>query len=117
MGWNVSVDYENDPEFEMHEDCPNFTHNCNGMMRAALDATGNLVKLGENHLYALSGKVCGQVAGMLGPALLWWRKNPESMAEFVPKNGWGSAEEAFGFWVDVYNLCVKHPNAVIRMGG
>ena len=120
MGWSAWVEINTGNgysigtgDFELSH-----THNCNEMIRKALDAVGELEPLGERYLYALDGKPCDKVANILSRALMWWETQPKDyFKQFEPDNGWGTAETAFKFWSEVHLLCAKHPIAVLRLNG
>jgi hypothetical protein len=96
----------------------NYTHNCNPMMRRALDAVGHLEELGEEHLYALNGKPCSEVGPILREAIEWWAAQPgDVMSDLEPTNGWGDSRSAFDFWRRVADACVAYPAGHLAMGG
>jgi len=94
-----------------------FTHNCNEMMRRAMDAVGTLALLGEHHLYNLQGMTGAAAAELLVPAMEWWKQNRDAMADLVPENGWGSEASALDFWGRVAKACVDHPDGTLEMNG
>jgi len=130
MSWSPHIELEECPHcgqssdfMVMHEhnhrSCSGYTHNTNAMMRRALRATGDLLdRLGEQHLYALSGMRAGDVADDLGRAVAWWAEQPEgTMDGITPTNGWGDSEGALCFWTALANYCARYPNGMIRMNG
>ena len=119
MSWDIWVKMDTGAGNELcgDEDL-NYTHNCNSMIRAALDAVGQLEPLGPDHLYALDGMPCARVGQMLSAALAWWEKQPPEFFEaMAPKNGWGDAKSAFRFWSRVKALCLRHPAATLVVSG
>jgi len=118
MSWDVWVYEDPGSGVEGIHDCGlNYTHNCNRMMRRALDAVGSLEMLGEDHLYALDGMPCQDTGVMLDAAMRWWADNPDIMAEMNPANGWGDSVSAYRFWRTVADMCLAHPAGTLRMDG
>jgi hypothetical protein len=120
MSWDASVEYPPCSACgrtgDWHE-IGNYTHNCNSMMRKALDATGQLEPLGDDHLYALNGLPCVEIGPILDKAMNWWQEHADEMVELNPSNGWGDADSAYNFWRRVATACVEHPKARLRMHG
>ncbi len=121
MGWDFHVEMEtggSEPTvIEPSLSSGSYTHNCNGMMRKALQAVGALEGLGEWHMYNLDRKPCAEVSALLGPAIEWWKNNRGAMVDLVPENGWGDEPGAFAFWSGVQSFCAEHSRAVCRLGG
>lgn len=118
MSWDAWVEIDTGNGETLAAGDLNYTHNCNEMMRRALDAVGELAPLGEHQLYALDGTSCAKAADILGRALHWWEQQPrEFFKQFEPENGWGDADGAYRFWSAVKALCLKHPKATLRLCG
>lgn len=100
MSWDASIEHpdESEFEFEFESESWNYTHNCNQMMRNALEAIGELEKLGERHLYNLDGISVAEVVRIFEPALLWWRGHCKLQAKHNAPNGWGDEPSAYRFW-------------------
>lgn len=119
MGWDFHVEMETGAAEAsvVEQTCRNYTHNCNSMMRRALDAVGALGGLGDAELYALDKKPCTEVSALLEPAIEWWRANRQIVVELAPINGFGNEPGALAFWSAVQSLCAEHSRAVCRLGG
>lgn len=122
MSWNASIALspcEHCGRSGYQElDIDNYTHNCNSMMRRAMESVGTLNSLGDRHLYGLDQMSCAAAAGLLCPAIAWWRSQPDdAMEDLEPTNGWGSAETALMFWGGIADACARHPQGTLEMGG
>lgn len=121
MSWNAYIQFPHCSECGRRsedEELGGYTHNCNGIMRAALDAVGQLDQLGGDHLYALDRKRCCEVGPVLAKALAWWDEQPAGWAkDMEPDNGWGDEPGARKFWGRIAKACSEYPDGLLRMSG
>ena len=122
MSWDASIALSpcehcgRADDFEL--DYSNYKHNCNSMMRRAMESVDTLGILGEHHLYNLNNMPCLEAAKLLCPAIFWWRGQVDNvMADLEPVNGWGSAETALRFWGGIADACAQHPDGILGMRG
>ena len=118
MSWDIWIKMDTGAGNNLCSESLNYTHNCNPMIRAALDAVGQLEPLGPDHLYALDDMPCEKAGKILSKALDWWKAQPPALFEAMePANGWGDAKSAYRFWEEVKNLCLRHPKATLVVSG
>lgn len=121
MSWHAWIEF--DPDIcsscgqSREIDLGNYTHNCNKMMRLALNEVGHLEELGERDLYALDGESCLEWGPKLVEAIDWWSANYKEVAVLNPVNGRGDCHSAFVWWRDLAMQCHSNPDGILRMLG
>lgn len=86
----------------------NYTHNVTPMWE----------RLGcYNALYKSDGKRAKNIRPYIEHALILADSETtmSHLREMNPKNGWGDADRAVKWLVQVYIACVQHPNAKVRI--
>lgn len=89
----------------------NITHNLGKMAKEA-GVYGAMWRPDE---YSSQNVTCSDIKDDLYSGMVKLLQNKEYYEQFNPENGWGSYEGLCNKVVELYVMCLKHPNAVIKV--
>lgn len=104
MSYDVTLTGAETREVELHE--ANVTYNLAPMFYEALGGDG---------LRGLDGRGARQCRVKLDVALGEMTADPEKYRAMNPPNGWGTYEGALGFLKELYDACLRHPDATVHV--
>jgi len=85
----------------------NITHNLNKMAKEA-----DLYKW----LWGLDNNICaGALIKPLAEGLYKLKSDPDRFKKLEPSNGWGTYEGFYASVSQIYDACLKHPKALIKI--
>ena len=87
------------------EDIGNYTSNISNMYEAA----------GLGHIEDYDDKLAKDCIEALRKAVTHMENNSSIHTALEPPNGWGDYEGALEFLTKTLRMCIKHPNAILRV--